>query len=124
MTATQFLARIADAREVLVATAPNDAPLGFIELERNGHIDCFYCHPDWIGQGIGARLYQAAFEQAQALGIQALQVEASEAARGFFLHRGFQGIRRQEVERHGVTLHNYVMTKSLVATGLGDQSSS
>ncbi len=38
MTATQFLARIADAREVLVtATAHNDAPLGFIELERNGH---------------------------------------------------------------------------------------
>ncbi|CAM5220268.1 hypothetical protein CDEF62S_00609 [Castellaniella defragrans] len=116
MTAAQFLARIADERDVFVATVPNDAPRGFIELKRNGHIDCFYCHPDWIGQGIGARLYQAAVERAQALGIQTLHVEASEAARGFFLHCGFQEIRRQDLQRYGVMLHNYAMMKSLVPT--------
>lgn len=57
MTAAQFLARIADGRFVFVAAGPDDTPLGFVELERDGHIDCFYCHPDRIGQGIGARLY-------------------------------------------------------------------
>lgn len=122
-SAAQFLARIADDRLVFVATSPDNGPLGFIELERNGHIDCFYCHPDWIGKGIGARLYQKVVEQALALGIYTLRVEASEAAREFFLRRGFLEIRRQTLARRGVILHNYVMTKSLGTTDQGAQSS-
>ena len=26
--------------------------VGFAEFEPNGHIDCFYCHHEWIGKGI------------------------------------------------------------------------
>lgn len=27
--------------------------VGFAEFEPNGHIDCFYCHHEWIGFGVG-----------------------------------------------------------------------
>ncbi len=30
--------------------------VGFAEFEPNGHIDCFYCHHEWIGYGIGHAL--------------------------------------------------------------------
>ncbi|KIC73430.1 GNAT family N-acetyltransferase [Candidatus Protochlamydia amoebophila] len=25
---------------------------GFAEFEPDGHIDCFYCHHEWIGKGV------------------------------------------------------------------------
>lgn len=64
MPVDQFLTRLTDGRVMLVATEMDDTPLGFIDLEHNGHIDCFYCHPDWIGQGLGTRLYQETIKQA------------------------------------------------------------
>ena len=30
----------------------NNQIVGFAEFEANGHIDCFYCHPDFQGKGL------------------------------------------------------------------------
>jgi len=30
-----------------------DEILGYGELEADGHIDCFYCHHEWQGKGVG-----------------------------------------------------------------------
>ncbi len=108
-----WASRAADGRRVFVAADAQDQPQAFIELETDGHIDCFYCQPEAAGTGTGAMLYERLEAEARSLGLTALFVEASEAARRFFLRRGFTAETRREIERRGVTLHNYRMTKQL-----------
>lgn len=42
MPTDTFLARARDGRDIFVATDDKGQPLGFIELEPSGHVDCFY----------------------------------------------------------------------------------
>jgi putative acetyltransferase len=103
----------ADGRMVFVACDAQDKPLGFIELEADGHIDCFYCHPEAAGTGVGAALYAALEAEARTRGLARLYVEASEPARRFFDKAGFSVLRRREFERRGVQLYNFAMEKPL-----------
>lgn len=102
----RFSDRDADGRIVWVAEDEGGVR-GFIELEPNGHIDCFYSHP----RGAGGALYKA-LEQGAA-GMARLFVEASKGARPFFEARGFTVIEPQEVTIGEVTLVNYRMEKTL-----------
>lgn len=86
---------------------------GFGELELNGHIDCFYCHKDYLKMGVGSKIYAAIQAKAEELGINRLYLEASITAQPFFLKMGFSTIREQQVERRGETFVNYVMEKFL-----------
>ncbi|UWQ77896.1 GNAT family N-acetyltransferase [Leisingera sp. S132] len=109
-----WASRAADGRRVFVAAdGPEDQPQAFIELEMDGHINCFYCHPQAAGTGTGAALYERLEAEARSLGLRSLNVEASEAARRFFLRQGFAVETRREIERRGVALHNYRMIKLL-----------
>jgi putative acetyltransferase len=87
--------------------------LGFGELEVNGHIDCFYCHKDYQGQGIGKQIYQTIERQAIALQLNRLFVEASITAQPFFKKLGFSVIKAQQVSCRGETFMNYAMEKFL-----------
>lgn len=113
VSAEAFLARVSDGRSVFVAVTGEDAPLGFIELEADGHIDRFYCRPDVVGTGVGSTLYAWLERAALDRGLSRLFVEASEVARDFFLHKGFRLVRRQNFVRNGVPIHNYRMEKAL-----------
>ena len=108
-----FAKRVSDGRDVLVATDANDYPIGFIELESDGHIDCFYCDPEYAGNGVGAALYLALEAKAIERGITLLFVEASEAARRFFYKFGFTCEERRDFLRNGVKIHNHSMRKPL-----------
>lgn len=110
--ADKFLARVSDGRSVFVAVNENDKPIAFIELEENSHIDCFYCHPDAVGTGVGTALFERLESAALAAGLSRLYVEASEAARRFFLGKGFSLIKRRDFERNNVQIHNYLMKKN------------
>jgi putative acetyltransferase len=110
--AEKFLARVSDGRSVFVAVSKNDEPIAFIELEENGHIDCFYCHPDAVGTGVGTALYKRLESAALTLGLSRLYVEASEAARRFFDGKGFSLIERKDFRRNNVQIHNYLMEKN------------
>ncbi len=109
----RVLERARDGRRLWVAADANDVAQGFIELEADGHIDCFYLAPEVAGTGIGADLYTQLEGEARNLGLSALYVEASEAARRFFLRQGFTEEHRRDFERRGVMMHNYAMTKTL-----------
>lgn len=111
--ANSFAQRVGDGRDVFVALSDENAAIGFIELEASGHIDCFYCRPDRVGTGVGAALYQHLEGVATTRQKVRLFVEASEAAHRFFTAQGFGTVRRQEFERNGVRIHNYVMEKTL-----------
>ena len=86
---------------------------GFGQLEANGHIDCFYCHQAFQRQGVGRLILKQIESKAQDLGINKLFTEASTTARPFFESQGFIAIRKQEVERRGQKLINFVMEKNI-----------
>ncbi|WP_120502191.1 GNAT family N-acetyltransferase [Roseovarius sp. EL26] len=114
-TPEMFLQRVSDGRDVFVALDDGGQPCGFIELENNGHIDCFYCRPDVVGTGVGAALYETLEAKARQLDLTALSVEASERAKRFFLQRGYAVLCRQGLCRQAVELHHYRMQKVLEA---------
>ncbi|MGA8165581.1 MAG: aminoglycoside adenylyltransferase family protein [Waddliaceae bacterium] len=93
-----------------VATA-NGQVVGFVEFERNGHIDCFYCHHDWIGKGVGSALLKVINEKALEYNLDKIFAEVSITAKPFFERNGFKVIREQEVERKGIKLINFQMEK-------------
>ena len=113
MLPEQYHARVTDGRAVTVAVSNNDIPAAFIEFETDGHIDCFYCHPDVAGLGVGRALFRHAQSQAIAAGFTRLYVEASEAARRFFLREGFKVTALREFQLRSVAIHNHSMEKQL-----------
>ena len=86
---------------------------GFGELERTGHIDCFYCHKNYQRCGVGRQIYQAIEAKAVELSISRLFTEASITAKLFFQRMGFSVVTEQEVTRRGETFINYAMEKLL-----------
>ncbi|MEO8890333.1 MAG: GNAT family N-acetyltransferase, partial [Coleofasciculaceae cyanobacterium] len=88
--------------------------VGFGELEPDGHIDCFYCHKNYQGRGIGRQIYQTIEAKALNLGLTRLFVEASITAKPFFQHMGFSVMQQQQVFCRGETFINYLMDKQLL----------
>lgn len=86
---------------------------GFGELEPTGHIDCFYCHKNYQGCGVGRQIYQAIEAQSRELALEKLWVEASITAKPFFERMGFTVVHPQTVVCRGETFINYAMRKIL-----------
>lgn len=87
--------------------------VGFAEFEPDGHIDCFYCHHEWVGRGVGSAIMKAINEKAALLGITRIFAEVSITAKPFFEKCGFGVIAEQAVIMNGISLTNYKMEKSL-----------
>lgn len=103
-----------DGRIRLVAVDEANRPLAFCDLEPDGHVDFFYCAPEAAGTGVAAALYDALELTARKRGVTRLYSEASEAARRFFLKRGFVVLVRRDFEISGVSIHNYAVEKTLI----------
>jgi putative acetyltransferase len=111
--AERLLGWATDGRLLLVAVDEEDAPLAFVDLEADGHVDHLFCRPDAAGTGITARLHQALEAAAAERGIALLYTEASEPARRFFERQGYVLLHRRDFEIGGVPIHNYAMEKRL-----------
>jgi putative acetyltransferase len=107
----------ADGRLMLIAADAADQPIGFIDLERDGHIHLLYCAPEAVGTGVAGALYQALEQAARDWGLTRLYTEASEASRRFFLKQGFTLGARRDLRIGEVQIHNYAMEKALTANG-------
>lgn len=97
----------------LVAVVDGD-PVGFATLKDGGHLDMLYVAPEVAGMGIGRLLCDALERLAAARGTQALSVDSSDTALGFFQHRGYVAQRRNSVPRADVWLANTTLRKTLV----------
>lgn len=89
--------------------------VGFGELETNGHIDCLYCHHNCQSRGVGTAIFRQIENEARALGLRRLFVEASITARQFFETQGFTIVNQQTIVRRGVELTNFIMEKHIGA---------
>ena len=110
--ASRLQALMDDGRDRWLAVDAQGA-LGFLDLEADGHIHFFYCAPRAAGTGVAVALYREMERSARRCGIGRLYVEASEAARRFFLKRDFVQDGRRDFEIDGVPIHNYAMHKHL-----------
>lgn len=98
---------------IYVAEA-NKQIVGFAELVPiEQHLDCFYCHYQYQGKGVGTLMLNHVEGIARSLALPRLWTEASITARPFFQHRGFTVVRPQVIERWGVKFENFVMEKYL-----------
>jgi putative acetyltransferase len=87
--------------------------IGYVELEKDGHIDCLYVHKDYQGQGVASELFNYLMKKAMEQNMRCLYVEASLLALPLFRKKGFEVIKLNEIERCGVKLVNYSMTLKL-----------
>jgi len=102
---------------ILVAADAGDAAAAYMVLERDGHLEMLYCHPDHAGQGLARRLLAEAEDAARGLGLTRLFTEASELARPVFERAGYALIHRRDFAigpaEAPVAIHNYAMEKRL-----------
>ncbi len=112
-TPSRFCEKLVDGRVVIVAPDDQQQLLAFGDLEADGHIDSLYSAPAAVGTGAAAAVYAELERRAQAAQIGRLYAEASEAARRFFLRRGFEVIARRDFEVAGTAIHNYAVEKRL-----------
>lgn len=95
------------AHSTLVAEE-NGTLLGFGDMDKTGYLDRLYVHKDHQRRGIATALCQRLEQAAQT---RKFTTHASITARPFFEKMGYVVAREQQVERHGVTLTNFVMEK-------------
>ncbi len=95
------------------------APVGFVDVARDGQIDMLYVHADHQGRGIASRLLGTVEASARTHGLLRLFTEASITARPFFEHRGFRVLAPQRVMRWAQEFISYRMDKQL--TGISNQ---
>lgn len=88
-------------------------PVGFTELESNGHLDMLYVDARHQGVGIASALVSQVERTARKQRTAQLFTEASKTARPFFESRGFAVIATQTVARRGQQFINYRMAKVL-----------
>lgn len=99
-------------RFVLVAEEAG-RPVGFAELEPDGHIDRVYVSADHQRRGIGRQLLAAVAAEAQRIGLARLFTEASITARPFFEALGFVVLAQTVVTCRGTEFENYQMERYL-----------
>ena len=88
----------------------NGVITGFGDMDSSGYLDRLYVHRDFQGKGIASVLCDRLESSVSGL----ITTHASITAMPFFARRGYRILRRQEVERHGVLLANYVMERSCI----------
>lgn len=84
--------------------------VGFCDINEDGYIDMFYVHKDYIGQGIGSLMFNELLNRTNS---KVLSTFASITARPFFEKFGFIVDKENRVEREGIVLINYYMTKNV-----------
>ena len=98
------------ALEALRWAVENGIIVGFGDMDHTGYLDRLYVHKDYQNQGIATAICEALERNA---GSGSLRVHASVTAKPFFLLRGYEVVREQQVMRQGIALTNYVMEKSI-----------
>lgn len=90
-----------------IVAVENDIIIGFGDITEEGYLDRLYVHKDYQGQGVATAICDRL--EAHVHGV--VTTHASITARPFFEKRGYRTARKQQVERKGVRLTNFVMEK-------------
>ena len=86
----------------------NGTVVGFGDIDNTGYLDRLYVHADFQHQGIATAICD---KLEQASHAEKIVTHASITAKGFFEKRGYKVVAKQQVQRQGILLTNYVMER-------------
>lgn len=95
------------SRNYTIVATDHGHIVGFGDMSSSGYLDHLFVHALFQRRGIAT----AICSRLEAACPGKVSTEASITARPFFEKRGYVVIRKQEVERHGIKLVNFVMKK-------------
>lgn len=81
---------------------------GFGDIDKTGYLDRLFVHKDYQNQGVATTICD---KLECAFGVGKITTQASITAKPFFLHRGYNIIKEQQVIRSNISLTNYIMEK-------------
>lgn len=87
--------------------------VGFIELEMDGHIDCFYVDKNYQRKGVGSFLLDHVEKLASSRNYEKMYAEVSITAKPFFLKHGFRVLKENIVRTNNQELKNFIMEKTI-----------
>lgn len=90
-----------------VVAVMGETIVGFGDIDKTGYLDRLYVHGDYQRQGIATGICDCLEKEIQGN----ITTHASITAKPFFEKRGYKVIKKQQVERQGIFLTNYVMRK-------------
>lgn len=90
-----------------VVAVEDERIIGFGDMDHTGYLDRLYVHKDYQKKGVATALCNRLEQVVQGKII----THASITARPFFEKRGYKVIKKQQVERQGMMLTNFVMEK-------------
>lgn len=91
-----------------VVAIENNAIVGFGDIDKTGYLDRLFVHKNYQNQGIATAICN---KLEQSFDVDKISTHASITAKPFFEKRGYKAIKKQEVERKGILLTNYIMEK-------------
>ena len=92
-----------------VIAVDGDRITGFGDIDETGYLDRLYVHADHQNQCVATAICDALEQTAPGN----ITTHASITARPFFEKRGYKVIKKQQVERQGIFLTNFVMEKEM-----------
>lgn len=112
-TRTQRFEEKIESQLFYVCVDENDKIVGFSSITEDGYLDLLYVSTDHQRQGIGVLLMEQMLAAAKIRRCELIEAHVSITAVPFFKRNGFVTEKEQYVERNGVKLKNYRMTKTL-----------
>ena len=91
----------------------NGKLIGVAQMDDTGHINCFYCDPEFRRQGIGSQLFTVIEDFAQSKNISTIYTETSQEDLPFYLKMGFREVQRQKVLIGGEVPTHVVIEKKV-----------
>lgn len=92
-----------------IVAVENGVITGFGDIDKTGYLDRLYVHKDHQRKGIASCIC----DELEKTAYGNITVHASITAKPFFEKRGYKVLRKQQVERLGIFLTNYVMEKTV-----------
>lgn len=111
VTESAWAKRFAD--RFTVVAEMDGHPVGFAELEPDGHIDRFFVASNSQGKGIGGMLMAAIVKEARHRGLESLRLESSITAKAFFERQQFRTVCSQSVTLRGAVFTNFRMCRDI-----------
>lgn len=91
-----------------VVAVENGTVTGFGDIDDTGYLDRLFVHADYQGKGIATAICNELEIAVEGN----ITTHASITAKPFFEKRGYKVVKKQEVEKKGVFLINFVMIKA------------
>ena len=92
----------------------NGEIVGFGDIEKTGYLNRLFIHKDYQNMGIASAIVKELEKYAEKTCICTIITEASITAKPFFERLGYTLVKKQQVERIGISLTNYVMEKNIL----------